>query len=845
VGQITIFGVFMLLKLRLLPLAAVAILLAACGGGSSPSFVGPVYTVTDGHVKGAKAVCKVNPNSDSEASPNFSATGLSDANGQFRFSQACNAEVVASGGTNPDGLPLIGLLRAPVNATVLTPLTTLMTGPTPMTEAQIIQALDLPPSTKLLTTDPASGSQLVLQAKTLAVHQLALQVTNTLAKLGGVDVSSTASAADVAKLQPIYDIVKDSVVQSVKAAVQSGIPLITVTGVTSTVNPAVVQNMVAVAAAAVSLADSNIQAGVAKVGPTNLAAATTQALVTQANALLAAPTPVALTTVTSNMQGNTGIPDTIAAAVLGTTPTLTTATVPTAITTIANAVNSVAATTTTSTTTSTTVVGATTTTTTASSSSTSSTSSTSTTSTTTTTTVPVVTVNYLYLTDNSISYTPYTGATPTTYTLADFKSAAGMIVNWPMADSAAIDFKLGPNGRFNGTVSAAFAITDTTVGGRAAIKGYIDNVNVTSNANGVTVTVPGTATARVYAMDANGSEIMGSFTDTVTGVNNTMTYSNVSQITLGSVMQVAMTRLGGLSNLSGKFRVTLVVPGLMLAQSDGSALTSYTVDVPVANGALKSFTGHGIEGYMTLVNPSVTTTTSTTSTTTTSTTTSSTLPSPNNYLSFANDSLSLYDGSSSTSYTLTQFQSSPGIAVKWPMANTAAIGFTLTDGGTFSVGTGQTYRAALEIVDTAPSGLALVQAYIDSVTITKNGTAVTLTVPASVFARVYARGSDGSEVLSGFADTVAGVTNTLTTGATGNIVLGNVVNNAMTRLGNVTGLTGKTYKVTLVVPNSPLRQTGGTAFTNASVTVPGSLASGAAPVTVTGPSLTGFINLTP
>lgn len=822
----------MLFKLRLLSLSATAGLLVACGGGS-PTFVGPVYTITDGHVKGASAVCKVNPNSDSAVSPNFAATSLSDANGQFRFAQVCNAEVVASGGTNPDGLPLVGKLRAPANATVLTPLTTLMTGSSPMTEAQIITMLDLPAGTKLLSTDPASDAQLPLQAKSLAVQQVALQLTNTLVALGG-----GSSAVPVGS---VYDAVTEAIAGALKS---SASPLVTVSGTNSKFDQTVLGQLVTAAATKVALVDSNVQAGVAKVGAPNLAAATQAALAVQADALLAA-TATTLPTVTTNMQSNQGIPDVIATAVLGSSPTLTTAT--TNVDAVVNTVNSAAVTTTTTTTTQT---GATTSTTTSSTAGpTSTTSTSSTVVTTSTTTMPVVPVNYLYLANDSISYLPYSGATATAYTLTDFKSAAGVMVNWPMADSAALQFTLAQKGNFTppgAPITAAFAITDTAAGGQALIKGYIDQVIVSQGTNGVAVTVPNTATARIYAKDASGNEIMGSFSDTVSGVNNNLSYGSPSQITLGNVVRVAMNRLNGLSTLSGKYRVTLVLPGLMLAQADGTALTSYKVDVPVANGAVKSVTGLGIEGFMTLVNSSVPTTTVTTTTSsTTATTTTTTLPSPLNYLALANDSLSLFDGTSSTTYSLTQFQTSPGIAVKWPMASNAAIGLTLSDGGAFNVGSGQTYSAALEIADTAQGGLALVQAYIDKVTLTQNGAAVTVTVPTSAFARVYARAADGSEVISGFADKVAGVNTTLTTGVAGSIVLGDVVNTALTRLGNVTGLTGKTYRVTLVVPNSPLRLSAGSAFSSASVTVPGSLTTGTAAVTLTGPSLTGFINLTP
>ncbi|MDD5028310.1 MAG: hypothetical protein PHH58_02230 [Rhodoferax sp.] len=820
-------------KLRLFPLTAVVLVVAACGGGGSPTFVGPIYTVTDGHVSGATVICQVDPNSDSAASPNFAAIAPSDANGRVQFSQACNGQTVASGGTNPDGLRFIGRLRAPANAIMLTPLTTLMTGPNALTEAQVIALMDLPAGTKLLTTDPGSDTEVLLQAKSVAVHQLLLQVTTTLAKLGGLDVSMTASVADVAKLQPVYDAVKDALVQTLKDTTLP--PPMGVTGAFATVNSAFVNTFIQSAATAVRLTDSNIQTGVDKVGASNLASTMSVALTSQVNALLGATgSGYALATVITNMQSNTGIPDAIAAAVNG--GTLTTATTGTGLTDVSTVVNSAG--------TSTTLAGTTTTSTSTSSTATStSTTSSTTTTSTTSTTLPV---NYLYLTSDTISYNDGTGAPATAYTLADFHSAAGILVKWPMAASAALEFKLAASGTFvapTGPVTAALAMTDTSATGKGQIRAYIDNVNVSSSSSGVTFSVPASAHAWVYAMAPDGSEIKGNFADTVAGVTNALTYGSTSSITLGSVVNNATQRLGALNDLSGKYRVTLVVNGLSLALADGSAMTNYTVEVPAANGANKSVSGVGIEGYMTVVNPNPTTT-STTSTTTVSSTTTTTV-SPTNFAYLAGDAIGFDNGTGATSYTLSQFQASPGITVKWPMASTAAFSFTLTDGGTFNLGGGQTTSAAIEITDTATGGQALLKAYIDSVNLTQSGANVLVSVPTTAFARIYARGTDGSEILSGFADAVAGVNNTLVLGGSSSIVVGNVVSNAMARLGTGTTLVGKTYSVKLVLSNSPLRLTSGAAFTTDTVTVPGSMSGTGAAVSVTGPSLTGFINLIP
>jgi hypothetical protein len=230
--------------------------------------------------------------------------------------------------------------------------------------------------------------------------------------------------------------------------------------------------------------------------------------------------------------------------------------------------------------------------------------------------------------------------------------------------------------------------------------------------------------------------------------------------------------------------------------------------------------------------------TTTTSTTTTSTTTTTTAPAPNNYVYLESDALS-YAASSvtiPTSYSMSQFKASPGIAVKWPMDNTAAISLSLRDAGAFNIGSGLTLRAAFEIKDT--TGLAQITAYIDNVRLTQTGSTVNVTVPSSAFAKVFVIDAAGTELLSSFGDTVVGVSSTLSTaaGSTSSLVIGSVVNNALARIGSVSGLTGKTYSVRIVVENLPLRLLNGSVLANDTITL-GS-------VSITGPSLAGFINLT-
>jgi hypothetical protein len=173
------------------------------------------------------------------------------------------------------------------------------------------------------------------------------------------------------------------------------------------------------------------------------------------------------------------------------------------------------------------------------------------------------------------------------------------------------------------------------------------------------------------------------------------------------------------------------------------------------------------------------------------------------------------------------------------MDNAAAIRFSLTDAGAFNVGSGLSTRAAFEIKDTASLTGAQIVAYIDNVLITKSGSVVTVSVPSSAFAKVYARDAAGTEVLTSFGDAVAGTSATLSTatGVSNSLVIGNVVNNALARMGTVSGLTDKTYQMRLVVENLPLRLSSGTTLPTGSITLQ--------TVTITGPSLIGYIRLTP
>jgi hypothetical protein len=131
--------------------------LLACGGGGSGSStesaieLGSSGLAIDDYIKGATVLCDTNGNSLSDAGEATTKTNLV---GFFEFKPKCVSSIVVTGGTNIDtGLPFVGKLKAPAGATVVTPLTTLLSEG--MTNDQIGAALGLPAGTDVSSLDPA------------------------------------------------------------------------------------------------------------------------------------------------------------------------------------------------------------------------------------------------------------------------------------------------------------------------------------------------------------------------------------------------------------------------------------------------------------------------------------------------------------------------------------------------------------------------------------------------------------------------------------------------------------------------------------------------------------------
>jgi len=218
-----------------------------------------------------------------------------------------------------------------------------------------------------------------------------------------------------------------------------------------------------------------------------------------------------------------------------------------------------------------------------------------------------------------------------------------------------------------------------------------------------------------------------------------------------------------------------------------------------------------------------------------------------------NDTFTLANGSTSTKFSMAQFQSSPGISTTWPLASNATLSFSLSNVGSFVLSAGQTVSAALQISQVG-SGTGVLQAYVQNVALSQSGNNLTVTVPTSGSnATAYASSAASSfaAIVDYSASSAAGgVTSTLNLAGNNTFNLGNVVNYASNSLSSqftgINALTG-TFQVTLVVTGLPLYQASGVIYPTMTINVPTSLTSSRtvqSSVPITGQGIVGYVTLT-
>jgi hypothetical protein len=548
-------------KLRLIPPAAFTLLLLACGGGGgggSPSTGGTSTatsgTAVDGYLVGAQVVCDADGKGFTNAA-NVLVTTL--AGGKFTFPLGCSHTMLLRGGTNADtNMAFTGMLSTPAKATVITPLTTLLTD-TGLTSAQLNIALGLT-GVDLLNTDPAlaqaSGQPVNadLQTRTLAVQQLMQTSAERFAGL------ARGSMADV---QAIYADIAKSFGATLKAA---STPVLVQAD--RTINLTVLKNLTNAASTAVQASGAVPQAIKTALEALNNTAGTNNLVDASALSLQAA--------------ANDYLKQTAAADILKVSQSRQLAVVPTTDKILIAVANK-------------SLTG----------------SSTSQEIASVSASANGTSTNYLYLANDSLSY--HDGySTQTTYTLAQFQSQPGISVKWPMLSTAAIKFTLADAGSFavtaGQTLSAAVSIRDTAANSQGIIKFDIDKIDITKNGTDITLTVPSSAVAWVYGLLADGTGMaLKNFSTSVAGGTATIsTVPNaVSSIVMGDAINSAVNSIGSVSNMSGTYEVIVAVKGLPLSQANGAAFSSFTVDVPtsLANTAIvRSTTGFGLKGYITL-----------------------------------------------------------------------------------------------------------------------------------------------------------------------------------------------------------------------------------------------------
>ena len=722
--------------LRSISAAAAACLLASCGGGSAEAPPGaipvtPAATPTsgravDGYLSGATVVCDSNANGLADAGE---VTVSTDTTGLFTFGAGCTAALIASGGTSIDtGLPFRGKLRAPAGATVISPLTTLLSQG--MTLAQVNTSAGLPAGTALTTTDPAlrtngSLANADLARRTLVMQQLMQQLTDMFTGLVG---SSTAATQ-----QAVYG----EVAAAVATLLAGGGALMGSSAVDATLINSLAKAATQRIAASTTVA-ADVKTAVTALNADALAQVVGGGLKLQTDALLAA-TAATLVDVTRTQQADARIASFVTAnkAALGNPPGAATAALATALTAqISGAAAALA-------------VG------------------------------------------------------PNGELVTFEESPAPVLTGFGGAEDASIVADpAGGTGKvakiIKATGSETWAGTTLSLGPNQSIATIPFAVGATS------------LRARVWSPDA--------------GIPIRLKVENAANSGQSVETEATVTTAAGWQVLTWNFANPAAgTAALNLATTYNKA--SIFFDFGKA-GTGKSYY---VDDLSFGAGPAVIT----------------------DYLFINNNSISTVNGSTSTAYTMAQFQSAAGISVSWPLPSPMTLRVGLSEVGSYAVP--GTISAAVAISEVKAGGLGEASAYIDTVNLVKTAGGLQITIPKSAGSLMYAVSSDGKKkAIIDFGANVAGITNTLKTAlaSSNSIILGEVVNFGINKVSNdftgIYGLRGK-YKVTIVLTGLPLRQADGTAMPPTTVVVPTAINSSGAVTTsktVTGIGLTGYITLT-
>jgi hypothetical protein len=871
-------------KLRLIPAATAAVLLVACGGGSNSPLTAASYTPTsgiavDGYLRFSKVVCDTNDNGAPDATePIVYTLGSSADSGKFTFPQGCaNHALFVTEGTNADsGLMFTGMLMAPAGATVVSPLTTLMAAG--MTLDQLTSALG-PLGSDPLHTDPLAQTDLIPYKKALAVQQLLQKTTELFAGLGSV----VGSAA----ILPIYSEVVKAFAATLKA---SAVPLFTsATEVKTAVVDAIVRAAVTKVLSATTVMPEVKTALSAYGGAAILAPITAGSLAFQATSLLTAVdvTQAALAN-QSNGYITYFVKQTVDPAALPTNPAEVAtallkqvsagAQVPSAppgtisfseagLSLLAfgddgggyaavandptNAANKV---------------------------------------------LQIVKKpgDQVYL--GAIVDTSGNGAktvTPPVALTSTNRTLSMRVYSPAIGEKILLKLEQGPSGAqqevlatttkanawetltftFNnaGTYAQVDVMPHFGTAVTSATSFYFDDLNLIPTG---TPALPlfasmdfAASTVVIQAFGDKGGGYAVIDADPTDAANKVlkMVKKSGDEVFFGATVDT--TEQVVLTSTQKTFTLRVYSPAigekvlLKLAQGiNGAANTEVQATTTKANAwETLTFVFPGTGTYKEIdifphFNTAVTADTTFYFDDLLFTNTVPVVPSgPTDFLSVANNAISLTDRGVTTPLPLATFQTTPGVSVKWPLSSPATLNVTLAQVGNFNFASNQTLKAAVQITETG-GGLGKVMAYIDNVSVSKSVSGgITLSVPMTgATAKVYGVSTDGAKkAVIDFSNSVKNVTNTLSLTTANSILFGDMVNYAINKVSNdftgITGLRG-TYKVTIVVSDLPLKKADGTAFTPLTISVPTAIDAvtklPAAPVSVTGFGLEGYITLT-
>jgi hypothetical protein len=225
--------------------------------------------------------------------------------------------------------------------------------------------------------------------------------------------------------------------------------------------------------------------------------------------------------------------------------------------------------------------------------------------------------NYLALVGDAISLDAGSALT-----MAAFQSSDGISVAWPLPYTSTMKLTLGSVGTYampkDLKVTAAISIEENGPG-KGKVMAYVDNVAVTKTSTGdLSIAIADAPNAQVYMLstDQKKFKLLNVASDVknivnTLGVSSGLTGSSLKKwsIQIGDVASYATTQAGtdfsGITSLTGKFKVSVVVTDMPLRKANGDELPSLTISVPTelnSDGTVKNskvVAGKGLTGFIT------------------------------------------------------------------------------------------------------------------------------------------------------------------------------------------------------------------------------------------------------